>query len=251
MKFRTTCVLTACLSLGVASAHAQSVKIEFHDGRVSIAAQNATPRQILAEWAKVGGTRIVNADRVPGTPITIELNSVGERQALDVVLRTASGYMASARHTGTGASMLDRVHILPTSTAAPARQGGAGPTAPATRAAVPAFQPPVVEDTFDDVEVEEPQAGRGVGVPIQRGGIGQPIRGFGVPNQPGQIPGGLPQSDDEPVEEPQAPQPTPGNPFGVVPGSARPGVVTPPPARPGTPGQPAPGQPGAPNQPGR
>jgi hypothetical protein len=248
MKFRTSCVLTACLSLGVASAHAQSVKIEFQDGRVTIAAQNATPRQILAEWAKVGGTRIVNADRVPGTPMTIELNAVAERQALDVVLRNASGYMASARRTGPGTSMLDRVHILPTSTAAPARQGGPGPAVPATRAAVPAFQPPVVEDTFDDVEVEEPQGGRGVGVPIQRGGIGQPVRGIGVPNQ-GQLPGGLPQSDDEPVEEPQAPQPTPGNPFGVAPGSARPGVITPPPARPGTPGQPA--QPGQPGQPGR
>ena len=31
-------------------------------------------RQILAEWARVGQTRIVNVERIPGGPMTIELN---------------------------------------------------------------------------------------------------------------------------------------------------------------------------------
>ena len=68
-----------------------------HDGRVSIVAKDATLRQILAEWAKVGQTKILNGDRVPGGPLTLQLNNVPEAQALDTLLRTVSGYLASPR----------------------------------------------------------------------------------------------------------------------------------------------------------
>ena len=245
MKFRDCWVVAACLTVGAASAHAQSVHIEFKDGRVSLETQNATPRQILAEWAKVGGTRIINADRVPGTPMTIQLTGVSERQALDVVLRAASGYMAAARATGTGVSTLDRVHILPTSTAAPAARQAAGPPQPG-RATVPAFQPPVVDDTFDDVvDIDDPPGPRQP--PNQRGIAGPPRPG--IPNQPGQPVGAVAVQEEQEEEEqpPPAPVTTPGNPFGVVPGSSRPGVINPPPPRAGGPGQAAPGQP-TPNQ---
>jgi hypothetical protein len=247
MKFRDCCVLVACLTVAAARAHAQSVHIEFKDGRVNLETQNATPRQILAEWAKVGGTRIINADRVPGTPMTIQLTGVAERQALDVVLRAASGYMAAARTTGTGISMLDRVHILPTSTAAPAAAGrGAAPAVQAGRAAVPAFQPPIVDDTLDEVPDVDDQPGR---VPNARGIPGQVPQRVGIPNQPGQ-PVGV-EDEQEDVDQPPAPVTTPGNPFGVVPGSNRPGVINaPPPPRGGGPGQAVPGQPN-PAQPGR
>jgi hypothetical protein len=243
MKFRECCVLAACLTVAAASARAQSVQIEFKDGRVSLETQNATPRQILAEWAKVGGTRIINGDRVPGTPMSIQLTGVSERQALDVVLRAASGYIAAARTTGAGVSTLDRVHILPTSTAAPAARQAAGPPAPPGRGAIPAFQPPIVDDTVDEVvEVEE-----GRGLPTQRGVVGQPPQRIGIPNQPGQ-PVGVPAAADEEEPEEQQPTPvttTPGNPFGVITGSTRPGVINPPPApRGGGPGQTGPGQPG-------
>ena len=59
------------------------------NGRVSLVAKDATVRQILAEWARVGQTKIVNVERVPGGPVTLELTNVPEAQALDVLLRVA------------------------------------------------------------------------------------------------------------------------------------------------------------------
>ena len=49
-------------------------------------AKDATVRQILAEWARVGQTKIVNVERIPGGPLTLELNNVPEAQALDILL---------------------------------------------------------------------------------------------------------------------------------------------------------------------
>ena len=43
---------------------AADVTVTIADGHVSISAANATVRQILTEWARVGQTRIVNLDRV-------------------------------------------------------------------------------------------------------------------------------------------------------------------------------------------
>jgi hypothetical protein len=40
--------------------------LSIHDGRVSIVAKDATVRQILTEWARVGRTKIVNVERIPG-----------------------------------------------------------------------------------------------------------------------------------------------------------------------------------------
>ena len=54
-------------------------------------------RQILAEWAKVGGTRIVNAERVTGPPVTLSCSKVPEQQALAVLLRSVAGYLAAPR----------------------------------------------------------------------------------------------------------------------------------------------------------
>lgn len=228
-------VFVVCLA-AAGRADAQAVKIQFEEGAVSLSAQNATPRQILAEWARVGGTRIVNGERVPGTPMTIELSRVSERQALDVILRSASGYMAAARTTGTGLSKLDRVHILPTSTAAPARPGaapaaGARPTPPRPMVINPPVQVPE-DDVQEPEEVEEPRPATPA-----RLAPGQMIGGRPGGNPPFPMNVNVPDADDVDVEdEPPAVTPTPGNPFGVAPGSNRPGVVNPPPRPAGQPG---------------
>src|SRR5687768_2788930 len=99
-------------------ARAQAVTLRFHDGLVTLRAQNAPLRAILAEWARLGGTTVVNAERVAGGPLTLELNGVPEAQALGILLRNVSGYMAATRAAGTpGASLYDRILILPTSSA--------------------------------------------------------------------------------------------------------------------------------------
>ena len=59
-----------CACLAVAPAARAEVQFSIRNGRVTIVAKDATIRQILAEWARVGKTKIVNAERIPGGPIT-------------------------------------------------------------------------------------------------------------------------------------------------------------------------------------
>ena len=75
------------------------VRIEFADGHVTIKAENAPLRAILAEWARQGGTRMVNAERVTSAPVTLDLTNAPERQALDILLRGVAGYMIGPRET--------------------------------------------------------------------------------------------------------------------------------------------------------
>jgi hypothetical protein len=125
---RTTIALAflAALSAGPASAE---VRLEISGGFVTLVATDAPLGQILAEWARVGGTRIVNGERIVGPPLTIQLDRVSEQEALAVLLRSAAGYLAAPRRAGSaGASVYESVMILATSTppaAAPAAATGA------------------------------------------------------------------------------------------------------------------------------
>ena len=94
MKTATIGVVAWLFAVTTASAE---VQLTIQNGRVSLVAKDATVRQILAEWARVGDTKIVNIERVPGGPVTLELTNVPEAQALDVVLRSLSGYIAAPR----------------------------------------------------------------------------------------------------------------------------------------------------------
>jgi hypothetical protein len=102
------------------AARAGEVRLSIADGRVNLVARDATLREILLEWERVGGTRIVNRDRVPGTRLTLELNGVTESDALTTLLRPIAGYMAS-RRVGPegGASAFSRI-VLMTAMATPA-----------------------------------------------------------------------------------------------------------------------------------
>jgi hypothetical protein len=225
-------------------AGAQGLRLRFHDGLVTLTAQNTPLRTILAEWARLGGTTVVNAERVTSGPLTLELNAVPEAQALAVLLRNVSGYMAATRAAGTpGASVYDRILILPTSSAprnpppGPAgRVGGAFPRAVAPPP--PPVQPDPEETPEPEPEPEEevpadddvaPVSPR---LPMVGGARGQP---FPLPR-----PNVQPDPDIEPAEEPQPEpeeevQPQPGNPFGIPTGAtSRPGVVTPAPRTPRT-----------------
>ena len=202
--------------LGAGSASAQVLSLEFHDGRVRLIAENVPVSRILAEWARLGGTRIVNGERVPGAPVTLQIVDVPERQALETVLRGAAGYMVLARETMTpGASTFDKILVLPTTTRAPAAAALPQPTPP----------PPQFQNRLDtDVDLDEPEENPQGPPPgaFQRGrvpGVNAPV------NAPPEGP-----DDDEPAPN-APPPPAPGNPFGVVPGGARPGTVNTPPPR--------------------
>lgn len=152
-------LLPAVLLLGAtATASAQSVSLTLHDGRVTLITQNATPAAILAEWARQGQMRVVDAERIPGAPLTLRLENVGEREALDIVLRGAAGYVAAPRAQATaGQSRFDRLIVMATSPGATlarataARAMPAAPTQPAGPAQMeeqtaPGQQVAVVQD---------------------------------------------------------------------------------------------------------
>jgi hypothetical protein len=112
-KWLSVCGLALVLALP-GRALAGEVHLLIKDGRVALATRDATLREILNEWEKVGGTRIVNRDRVPGTPLTIELIDVPETQALATLLRPIAGYLATRRlGPEGGASEFSRIILMP------------------------------------------------------------------------------------------------------------------------------------------
>jgi len=232
MKTFHVLAVVALLAAGVTSAAAQGVTLEFQGGKVRLLAQNVSVSQILAEWSRSGRTTIVNGERVPGPPVTLELQNVSEQEALDIVLRNVSGYLVAARETAiSGASAFDRIYILPTSSRPS--------TAAATSASLP--QAVQVQDAGDD-DPPPPNAPRGPNTPP----------GARLPrdvNQPTSTVRPAVTVDDDRNEPDNRPAPSPNNPFGVAPGTARPGVVTPGTPSPTPPGAITPAIP-APNTPG-
>lgn len=161
---------TAGLMLVVAGILASAVhasaefSLTIRDGQVTLVANNATVRQILAEWARVGQTKVVNADKLTGPPVTLRLENVPEQQALDILLRASSGFMVAERVPyNPAASRYDRILVMPPSTAvasagAAARPGGPTPApAAAPPVSAPAPPPEPAEDAAD-TGAEDPPA---------------------------------------------------------------------------------------------
>ena len=152
--------------IGARAASAE-VQLTMTAGRVSLSAKNATIGQILAEWARIGQTKIVNAERVPGGPMTLELKNVPEVEALQILLRSAGGYVLAPRQAGTAnASQYDRILILPQSSVSSApRVAAVGPPPPPQpRPFAPpqpgqiALQPPPADNNNADDPPERPVA---------------------------------------------------------------------------------------------
>src|SRR6476646_7738985 len=94
------CVLLAASAVALSQpvfAAPGDLKLTMQDGRVTLIAESVPVRQILQEWARVGQTRIVNAEKLTGPALTVQLVNVPERDALDIVLRSAAGYIAAPR----------------------------------------------------------------------------------------------------------------------------------------------------------
>jgi hypothetical protein len=115
MKHACIGLVAALLVATAGSSPAQStVSIKFDNGNVTLIAQNAPVRTILAEWARVGGSKILNGDRVGGQPLSIRIENEPERKALAILLRNVSGYVAASRPMpASGVSSRDRIHVLP------------------------------------------------------------------------------------------------------------------------------------------
>src|SRR3954465_10923566 len=113
---RAVAIAALVMTGSAADAAAGALKLTIHNGLVTLVAQDVPIRQILAEWARLGQTTIVNADKLNGPPLTLQLVDRPEREVLAVVLKSASGYIAAQRPVLlANASQFDRVMILPVS----------------------------------------------------------------------------------------------------------------------------------------
>jgi len=198
--------VVAALAFGVCvPASAGELKLTMQDGRVTIIADNVPLRQILQEWARVGQTQIVNADKMSGPAITLQLVNAPERDALDILLRSASGYIAAPRPVPVAnAAIFDRVTIMPTSRA-PAATASSSAPAPFQRPPQPA------DDNDEPINVVMPPQG----VPMYP--QGSPVNGQfpGMPPNPGVMPPQQTPTSPLTLPRPGAPPPqqtTPGMP---------------------------------------
>ena len=225
----------AALMLTGTTARAD-VQLSINNGQVSIVAKDATVRQILTEWARVGQTKIVNVERIPGGPITLELKNVSEEQALEVLLRSVSGYMAAPRATEVATlSRFDRIVVMATSVAPRAAAAAAPPPtfqqpqfaqpqqpadddndeAPAPNVAIPNQNRAPVFNAFPQPQVVNPNGGATAapnGIPPQGApGVTSTIvpRAIGAPSAPGGPAGGVavPGTVAAPPQLPQGWQP--------------------------------------------
>ena len=159
-------MVRACLVLSMLAvawpAGAQQLTLELKDGRVTLEANAVPVRLILAEWARVGGTKIVGGDKITGAPVTLHIANMPERQALDIILRNVAGFMAAPRLASAtpGASAYDRIMILATTSApAPAAaSNGRAPTTTAVGRRVPPRPPNLPPSPADNDPADEPQA---------------------------------------------------------------------------------------------
>lgn len=192
---------------------AKELQLAIKDGRVTLVARDVPLSEILAEWARVGQTTIVDGDKLTGPAVTLELVDVTEAQALQTLLRSASGYLAAPRRPGVpGTSYFDRILILASS------------RAPRASPAPPVFESPRPADGFDaPTRDPQPAGGPPFGLTPEQSEqyqqlqqlLQQPAPGAPVaadPNDPAQRQQNLPQTT-----------PRPGMPTGAA---AQPGMPT-------------------------
>jgi hypothetical protein len=239
--------------VGIASTASADVHLTIQRGRVTLIARDATVRQILAEWERVGHTKVINADRVAGGPLNLELTDVAEQKALDVLLRSVSGVVLAPRAGALdNLSTFERIIVMPPSVAPQPLNNPTAAAGPAT------FQ----QQRLADDDQDGPTPG---GVPQNRGGpvfvfpqpqnTNQQMPNPQMPNlpMPNAVPGAFGGQQPQPAlvfPQPAMPgaqppiMPNPGVPMGPAPGVSVPGMVAPAPVpQPGQPGFPPPPRP--------
>jgi hypothetical protein len=250
----TGVALSALLAVAV-PLRADTVELSVHDGRLSLTATDATPAQIFQAWSRAGGVLVVNAERMPSTPLTLTMENVPEEQALETLLRAVTGYLARRRaEPSANTSVFDRIVIMPTPV------GAAPPSVPVPTPAArrgngivfPQPPPPQRQPVFQ--APQNPPAPAGIpqapGVTRLIGPDGRPLeddQGDAPPQlyTPGDTPDTrsiarpAPMPPTAPPQQQQQPQ-QPAPPSTSAPaGVPRPGMVVPVPNTPGQPTQPA------------
>ncbi|CAN5490276.1 hypothetical protein BH23ACI1_BH23ACI1_14000 [soil metagenome] len=201
MKTITGTLISAALVLTALPASAQELTLTMQEGRVTLIAQNVPVSRILAEWARVGQATVLNGEKLTGPPVTLHFENQPEREVLEVLLASASGYIVAPRSVAVAnGSAFDRILIMPTS------------RPPAVSAAMPPqFNRPPAPPVPIQPDIDE------------------------EPNDP-VLPPGMSPENQPPIPEYPMAQPVPGMPTPIPTTQPRPGMPTAPPGVPGGPG---------------
>lgn len=244
--------VTAAALLGWGgSAYAGDLKLTMQNGRVTLIAQDVPLRQILDEWARVGKTEIVNADKLTGPSMTLHMIDVPERQVLDILFKAATGYLVTPRLTAdAGLSQYHKILVMVPSGPAVATTAGNRPVINA-----PGGSPSMNMPTSNGEEDPNANLNQGFGTPVgsrppetmfnyanplqlqqqqqqmsppDAGGMAVPGMSAGPPGVPGGVPGGATRPGV--VVQPPTPVNNFRNPYGL-PNGVQPGSATPPPGQ--------------------
>ncbi|MCR4374291.1 MAG: hypothetical protein NUW22_05525 [Acidobacteria bacterium] len=157
MSLTRVVIAVAVLIASAAPAMAQNARtldISFEGGMVTLVAENVTLREILAEWARKGGSRIVNAERLGGSPVYLtEFKGQPEADVLRALLREAPGYGVSMRDApAAGTSTVGTVMILATRTVPVSTSSVSAPVSsqPQFQSARPQAAPRLIQGSPDD-----------------------------------------------------------------------------------------------------
>ncbi len=120
MRYLAPVALTLATVLAPAGAMAQTpapsrqLEISFKDGLVTLIAKGVTVPEIMGEWSRKGGSKIVNAEKMIGGQVQYEFHDTPESEVLQSLLRSAAGFIAAPRRPGgpTGASNMEQVMII-------------------------------------------------------------------------------------------------------------------------------------------
>ena len=207
-------VLALVLATDPAAA-GQIKQLSIKDGRITLITQDAPLRQILEEWSRVGKTEIVNIDRLSGPSLTLELVDAPEREALDILLRSATGYLVTPRLTAdTSGSLFHRVLIMvPTAPSAAMASNRPVASAPSPAPAQPAMPTDDgMAPGFDQGAGRPPETMFNYANPLES------QQQMGAQGGAAMMPGAPGQDED--------------NAFGVAPGATTPGAIVQPPQPP-------------------
>ena len=151
----------AVVALSASSVAAQTampatpgVSLVIQDGKVTLKAEQASLRQILAEWERQGQVKVVGADKLAGAPVTLTLVDIPEKQALEIVMRGVPGYMAidrvaQADAAPAGPSRYDRVVVMARATT-PVPAAATGASAAGRGMPSPAQPPAAFQQTMPE-----------------------------------------------------------------------------------------------------
>ena len=154
MRRLTSLVLVAGWSFatGFAQAAAQAppappvrkLEISFQGSNVTLVAANVSLPDILAEWARLSGCVMVNAERLSRVPIVapIQFENQPQQRVLESLLRPAAGFILAPRKANRpGATDFEMVYILATSNPSQSGYSGMSTQAPISTVEAPEVPP--------------------------------------------------------------------------------------------------------------